>query len=53
MTRSSQSKVNLPSSGSSATQEKMPTLMALHPASFISRMSSRQISGVAIHWSGL
>jgi len=50
---SSQPKVNRPSSGSSCDHEKIPTLMALQPASFIRRMSSSQTWGVRIHWSGL
>ena len=33
--------------------EKMPTDIALQPASFIRRISSSHISGLRIHWSGL
>ncbi len=47
--RSSQSNVNSPSLGSRDAQEKTPTVMTLHPASFIRRTSSSHTSGVSIH----
>jgi hypothetical protein len=45
MSRSSQEKSYSPSAGSSITQEKIPTLIALQLASFIRRKSSFKTSG--------
>ena len=43
----------LPSSGSSTAHEKIPTVMVLQLASFISLISSSQIPSYSIHCSGL
>ena len=50
---SSQSNWYSPSRGSSLAQAKMARDTQLIWASFISRMSSRKMSGRSSHWSGL